>query len=334
MNTRSNRNGKRKLRWKRIVLITFFALITGGGLFVYNFYGNVASAVDKMSSSFDREKSDKREEIVKFKEKDPISVLLVGVDEREDDAGRTDSMLVLTVNPQLQSTKILSIPRDTRAELIDTSDSDNDTVDKMNHAYTFGGIEMTIDSIENFLDIPIDYYVKVNMEGFKDIVDAVGGIDVYNQYEFELDGVQLYVGQQHLDGEEALQYARMRKQDPLGDLGRQERQREVISKVINEGASFSSLTKYNDILEALSDNVETSLTLQEVISMQKVYKSAAETIDKLEVEGENKKIDGTWYYLVDDTTRQELSNTLRKHLELDSKTVTQSSANDDITWKE
>ena len=145
-----------------------------------------------------------------------------------------------------------------------------------------------------------------------------------------MDGVQLDAGQQHLDGEEALQYARMRKQDPLGDLGRQERQREVILKVINEGASFSSLTKYNDILEALSDNVETSLTLQEVISIQKVYKSAAETLDKLEVEGENEKIDDTWYYLVDDTTTQELSNTLRKHLELDSKTVTQSSANDDI----
>ena len=119
-------------------------------------------------------------------------------------------MLVLTVNPQLKSTKIVSIPRDTRAELIDKSESDNDTVDKMNHAYAYGGIEMTIDTIENFLNT-IDYYVKVNMEGFKDIVDSVGGIDVYNKYEFELDGTQLDVGQYQLDGEEALQYARMRK---------------------------------------------------------------------------------------------------------------------------
>ena len=330
MNTRANKHQKRRPNWKRVVLLTFFVFMIGGGLFVYNIYGNVVGAVDKMTTSIDREKSDKRDEVIEFKEKDPISILLVGVDEREDDAGRTDSMLVLTINPDLNSTKILSIPRDTRADLIDKSDSDHNRFDKMNHAYAFGGIEMTIDSIENFLNVPLDYYVQVNMEGFKDIVDAVGGIDVNNQYEFELDGVQLYEGQQHLDGEEALQYARMRKQDPLGDLGRQKRQREVISKVINKGASISSLTNYDGILEALSDNVKTNLTLKEVIGMQKSYKNAAKTIKKIEMEGTNEIINDTWYYIVEDETRQKLSDELRDHLELNSQKVTSSSTNKDI----
>ena len=178
----------------------------------------------------------------------------------------------------MKSTKILSIPRDTRAELIDKTDSDNDTISKMNHAYAYGGIGMTIDSIENFLNIPIDYYVKVNMEGFRDIVDAVGGIDVNNQYAFELDGVYLSKGEHHLDGEEALAYARMRKEDPNGDFGRQERQREVITKIIKKGASVSGLTNYNEILDALSDNVETSLSMQEIVSMQKSYLKAADAI--------------------------------------------------------
>ena len=100
MESRRNKKRRRKLRWKRIILLTFFALFITGGLFVYNIYGSVVNAVDKMSTSFDREKSDKRETDVEFKEKDPFSVLLVGVDERDGDSGRTDSMVVLTVNPE------------------------------------------------------------------------------------------------------------------------------------------------------------------------------------------------------------------------------------------
>jgi len=327
MESRTNKKRKRKLRWKRIILLTFFALFITGGLFVYNIYGSVVNAVDKMSTTFDRGKSDKREEEIQFKEKDPISILLVGVDEREEDSGRTDSMLILTVNPELKTTKIISIPRDTRTELIDKKDSDNDTISKMNHAYAYGGIGMTIDSLENFLNIPIDYYVKVNMEGFRDIVDAVGGIDVTNKYAFELDGTYLSKGDHHLDGEEALQYARMRKQDPDGDFGRQERQREVI---IKKGASISGLTNYDEILGALSDNVETSLSMQEMISMQKSYMKAADSIEKIEIPGENKKIDGTWYYIVDEETRQEISDDLRTHLGLETTKIISSSANDGI----
>jgi LCP family protein required for cell wall assembly len=330
MESRRDKKRRKKLRWKRIILLTFFALFITGGLFVYNIYGSVVNAVDQMSTSFERIKSDKREEKIEVKEKDPISVLIVGVDERDGDSGRTDTMVILTVNPELKSTKMTSIPRDTRAELIDKTDSDNDTISKMNHAYAYGGIEMTIDSLENFLNIPIDYYVKVNMEGFKDIVDSVGGIDVYNQYAFELDGVYLTKGEHHLNGKKALAYSRMRNEDPNGDFGRQERQREVITKVIKEGASVSSLTNYNEILEALSDNVETSLSMQEIISMQKSYLSAADTIEKVEIEGESDKIDGAWYYIVEEETRQAISDELRAHLGLGTKKIISSSANDVI----
>ncbi|MEW8987355.1 MAG: LCP family protein, partial [Bacillus sp. (in: firmicutes)] len=256
---------------------------------------------------------------IKFNRKDPISILLVGVDERNGDSGRTDSMIVMTLNPTLKTSKLISIPRDTRADLI-KSDGKLHSHDKMNHSYAFGGIEMTINSIENFLNIPIDYYVGVNMEGFKDIVDAVGGIDVNNQYAFELDGVTLAKGDQHLDGTEALMYARMRKEDPRGDFGRQERQREVISKVIDKGTSLKALTKYNNILKALEKNIKTSLTMDDMLGIQKNYKPAVEFMEKIEIEGTgglifNGKQD-IWYYTVTDETRQELSDQLREHLGL------------------
>ncbi|MCL6570981.1 MAG: LCP family protein [Bacillus sp. (in: Bacteria)] len=317
-NTRygKKKNKKKKSNWVRITLFTFIILLIGGGTYFYNVYTDVAQAVNKMNNPISREVSEKREEKVKFHEMDPISILIVGVDEREGDNGRTDSMLVVTVNPEKKTTNILSIPRDTRTKLISTKNPNKNTTDKINHAYAFGGIEMSINSVENFLNIPIDYYVEINMEGFMDVVNAVGGIDVDNQYEFELDGVYLREGQQHLDGEEALQYARMRKQDPRGDIGRGERQREVISKIIKKGKSLSTLTNYNDILGALEDNIKTNLTLSEIIEMQSSYKPATETMTKLEIEGEGQTINSIWYFMVEDETRQILSDQLRKQLGL------------------
>jgi polyisoprenyl-teichoic acid--peptidoglycan teichoic acid transferase len=317
MKRRKEKKRNQKLKWMRFILtvIGVFSIVIG--IYFYNVYSNVASAVNKMNKPIERKVSKEREEEVEFKRKDPISILLVGVDEREGDHGRTDSMLVLTINPELKSTKMVSIPRDTRSKLIDPEDDDNTSFDKMNHAYAFGGIEMTIASIEHFLNVPIDYYTEVNMEGFRDIVDAVGGIDVYNQYEFELDGTFLTQGQHHLNGEKALQYSRMRKQDPRGDFGRQERQREVITKVIDKGASLKTLTTYDEILEAMENNIKTNLTLHDMIGIQHTYKPASETIEKLEIEGTGKTLkNGVWYYIVEDTTRQALSDQLREHLGL------------------
>ncbi|WP_413307056.1 LCP family protein [Bacillus sp. 1P10SD] len=320
INSRVTRRKKPK-KWFRITLVTLFVLLIGGGVYFYNVYSNVAKAVDKMHTPISREVSKKRETKVEFKKLDPISILLVGVDERKGDKGRTDSMLVITVNPENKITKILSIPRDTRTKLINKNNPNKNHMDKINAAYAYGGIEESIDTVENFINVPIDYYVQVNMEGFKDIVDAVGGIDVDNKYAFELDGVTLRKGPQHLNGTKALQYARMRKADPRGDFGRAERQREVISKIIEKGKSISTLTKYDDILAALENNIKTNLTLNDMIGIQSTYKPAAETIEKLEIQGEGKMINGGWYFQVEDETRQSISNELREQLELPQETV-------------
>ena len=117
--------------------------------------------------------SDRREEVISIKNQDPFSVLVLGVDEQKDDIGRSDSMIIITVNPNVESIKMLSIPRDTRTEIVG-----NGTEEKINHAYARGGVEMAIATVENFLDLPIDYYVKVNMDGFKEIIDALDGVTV------------------------------------------------------------------------------------------------------------------------------------------------------------
>jgi LCP family protein required for cell wall assembly len=321
--SRSNLKKKKKgkLKWLRFSLLTFLILLISGGVYLYIVYSDVASAVDKMNKPISREVSTKRETKVEFNQMDPISILMVGVDEREGDNGRTDSMVVITVNPEKNTTKLLSIPRDTRTKLVNTNKPSKNRTDKINAAYAYGGIEMSIDTVENFLNVPIDYYIQVNMEGFRDIVDAVDGIDVDNKYAFELDGVTLKTGPQHLNGIQTLQYARMRKADPLGDFGRAARQREVISKIIDKGKSLSTLTKYDDILVALENNIKTNLSLNDMIGIQSDYKSAAATIDKLDIKGEGQTINKIWYFIVEDETRQILSDELREQLGLPQETV-------------
>lgn len=307
---------KRKPRWFRISLFALLILLIVGGAYFYNVYTDVARAVDKMNKPLSRDVSAKRSSKVEFNHLDPISILMLGVDERKGDSGRSDSMILITVNPKTKKTTMLSIPRDTRTKLIDTSNPSKDRIDKINAAYAYGGIQESIDTVENFLNVPIDYYIKVNMEGFKDIVNAVGGIEVDNKYAFELDGVTLKTGPQHLNGLQALEYARMRHQDPLGDFGRQERQREVISKIINKGKSLSTLTNYNNILTALENNIKTNLTFNDMLGIQSSYKPAAKTIDKLEIKGAGETINKIWYLSVGNQERQTLSDEMRQSLGL------------------
>ncbi|PGV53342.1 LytR family transcriptional regulator [Bacillus sp. AFS037270] len=304
-------NKKKKKTWLKITGIILLVLIVGGGVYAYNVYNSLKTAVETMHEPIEQKQSDKRTEPVAITEKDPFSVLMLGVDERAGDRGRSDTMIVLTVNPNTNSVKMLSIPRDTRTEIVGKG-----TQDKINHAYAFGGVQMSVDTVENFLNIPIDYYMKVNMEGFKDIVDAVGGITVQNDLDFSYDGNHFAKGQLNLNGKQALAYARMRKQDPRGDFGRQTRQRQIIQGVIKEGASVSSLTNYSNIFSALGKNVKTNLTFNEMVDIQKNYKSVGSNITQMEIKETGTKIGGIYYGLVSDAEKQRLQNELRAQLEL------------------
>jgi LCP family protein required for cell wall assembly len=308
---------KTKIRWIRVVISTLLVLLIGAGAYFYHIYHDVATAVNKMNVPL----AAKKHPNVNFNNLDPISILMVGVDERKGDSGRTDSMIVITVNPKTKTTKLLSIPRDTRTKLINKSNPSKDRFDKINAAYAYGGMQESIDTVENFINVPIDYYIKVNMQGFQDIVDAVGGIDVDNKYAFELDGVSLQPGHYHLNGHQALMFARYRHEDPLGDFGRQERQKEVISKIVQKGKSLSTLTKYNSILKALENNIQTNLTLDDMIGIQSSYKAAAKNMQSLQVTGNGVTLDNIWYYQVDDLERQKLSDQMRESLGLQTEAV-------------
>ncbi|WP_163099274.1 LytR family transcriptional regulator [Peribacillus alkalitolerans] len=297
--TRSERHKKSK--WKKIISSLAALLLVGVGVYAFSIYQSMNSALNAIHDPIGREELNN-----KLSKKEPFSVLLLGVDERKGDRGRSDTMIVMTVNPENKSVKMVSIPRDTRTEIVGRGKED-----KINHAYAYGGPEMSIATVEKFLDMPIDYYMQMNMNGFKDIVDAVGGVTVQNDLDFTYNGTHFAKGEIKLDGQAALNYTRMRKKDPRGDFGRQQRQRQIIEGVMKEGASLSSLTNYDDIFKVLGKNVKTNMTFSEMIDIQKNYKDATQTVEQIAVKGSGTKINGVYYILVSDAERQRVAGLLK-----------------------
>ncbi len=303
---------RRLLRW---CLGIFIIILIITGIIAYSVYDQAMSTFDEIHTPVERNSSISRTEPVELEERQPFSILLLGVDERQRDSGRSDTMIVLSVNPQTNNTLMVSIPRDTYTQIVGKN-----IKDKINHAYAFGGIEMSMNSVEKLLNIPIDYVAKVNMEGFEQVINTVGGIQVENALAFQEGNYTFKKGDIILDGEAALAYVRMRKEDPQGDFGRQNRQKQVIQAVIEEGTSLKTLLKYQNIFDILGNNISTNLTFDQIKELQQSYRESLSNIQQIHFEkGKGKTIHGVWYYMMDSNELTEVSNTLKKHLQIDSK---------------
>lgn len=299
------------------MLIAFFAVFSYGAYL----YIKADSALSEAYEDEGRVKSDLREDYVdpKF---DNVSILIMGVDENElrqsrDDVARTDALILATLNREDQSVKLLSIPRDSYVYIPEVGYHD-----KINHAHAFGGTYTTIETIENLLDIPVDYYVKLNFHAFVEVIDAIGGVEVEVPYEFKesnsndkRDSIHLHPGVQTLNGEEALALARTRKLD--NDVERGKRQLEIINAVIDKATSVSSVLKFDEIIDAVGNNMTTNLTFSEMKSFISYAAQGTDLkVEKLSLEGYDYKPGSVYYYQLDEVALEETKNKLRAHLEL------------------
>src|SRR5699024_646663 len=239
----TSRLGKRKAkRKKQIIIMTSVALLIMVAFTSYgiHLYSKADSVLSNAYEDDGKEKSDLRDTVVdpKF---DNVSILFMGVDSSEkrknEDSARTDALMLATLNKDEKSVKLLSIPRDS---LVYVPKVGYET--KINHAHAYGSHRATIETVENILEIPIDYYMTVNFEAFIDVVDSLDGIKMDVPYEFKelnskdkKNAIHLKPGTQTLDGEEALALARTRKLD--NDIERGKRQQDIIKSIVKRAAS-------------------------------------------------------------------------------------------------
>jgi LCP family protein required for cell wall assembly len=295
---------------KKILLVLSSVLVTFTLILFSWFYFTIKSTAGNIHEPLPLQINTREVEPLSVKELDPVSFLLLGVDEREDDRGRSDTMIVVTVNPTDKTTKMLSIPRDTYVPIAGRTSHD-----KINHSYAFGGVQMSHATVQDFLKIPINYVISINMEGFVGLIDALDGIQVTNSFAFREDNFHFAEGDIQLTGEEALSYVRMRYNDPNGDFGRQERQKIVLQAVVNKAASLQSVFAYREVLDLISDHVRTNLTFDEMRYIQKNYVGSLKNVETLSFEkGTDQMMQQIWYYLVDPEELKQHQNDLQQHL--------------------
>lgn len=307
---------KKKFNFGCFLLLILLVLVVGAGIYVYRIYSDLKNTSVVITTERPSEQEQVRAEAVNIeKDHKPFSVLLLGVDTGDlgrVDQGRSDVMMVVTVNPNTNQTTITSIPRDTLTEIVGYG-----TEDKINHAYAFGGTAMAANTVQNLLDIPIDFTISVNMQGFSDIVDAVGGVTITPAVSFDQRGYSFIEGQTvHMDGDQALAYSQNRY-DSGGDYGRQERQRQLIEALLAEVIDFSLLYRYNDILMSLQDNVSTDLTFNEIVTLSRHYTSAVSEIINYQLSGHGEMIDGIYYEIIESESLNSISNQIKAQLELE-----------------
>ena len=313
---RKNNSKKKKRRGRGCLWFFVIVLLIGLGLGIYAYF-EIRSTTDTIHEDVTDDTivhTSREKDKIELNQKTPFSILLLGIDSGDMgriERGRSDTIMVMTVNPNTQKSTLLSIPRDTYAEIVGKGFQD-----KINHAYSFGGPAMSINSVQNYLDIQIDYYVSVNMKGIQQIVDAVGGITLTPSRSFSQDGFSFVEGQPtQMNGEMALGYSRMRKLD--SDYGRQGRQREVVLETLNKIASFSSVLNYQSVLQTMEDNVLTNLSFDELVSVFLNYRTALTNLEQIQLQGSGQRMGGIYYEIIPEEQLKEVRQELKTQLEIE-----------------
>jgi len=196
----------------------------------------------------------------------PLNVLVLGVDTRPDDeemGSRTDTIMLVQVVPKTGDVKLLSVPRDLFVKV------EPGEKDRINAAYNYGGIDQTIDALENYSGVPVDHYATIDFEGFEKVIDAMGGVRVDVGEGLFPEKWRMGEGVQRLNGHKALIYARYRG-TPGADLDRMQRQRELVAALRSEALRWNTVKTLPQIMEVMDENVKTDLDMNGAITLGQV----------------------------------------------------------------
>ncbi len=315
----------------RPALAKYIVLLVITGLCTLGFYGlRLYSQARYIAGTIYTPTTAGKQAAARIKAKKPISILLLGADTGaigRTYQGNSDTMIVCTIDPQHHETKLLSVPRDTNAQIVGTK---HFRMFKINDAYTRGGSQMARATAEKLLNVPLNYYVTIDMGGLETVVNALGGVDVDVPFSFtskSTGGQHFTKGKMHLDGEMALAYARMRHEDPRQDYGRQMRQQQMIKAVVKKTLSTKGLTEFTAILKTLSKNVKTDMSFDDMVALFQNYRSATKKLTASSLKGYEGRVQTADYagplsFQIPATkTLQATSDSLRKTLGLKQETL-------------
>lgn len=314
---------RKKKRWRdRWLLMTVLGVLIAvllAAVGAVSWYGkSVFDALNNMDRQPNMLPSDNRPAPVPTPDGEdhaPMNFIVMGTDRREGETsrGRSDVLMVVHVPADRQQVYLVSIPRDYWVDIPGRSTA------KINAAYSWGGTPLTVATVESLLDVPIDHLAMTDFEGFTEVIDAVGGVTVYNKHDSENGGVHFPVGEVTLDGDDAILYVRNRYGLPNGDFDRAERQRDVMTAVIEKLVSRDVLTdpaKFRDAVTTLGSQftVDEGLTndvmLDLALSMRITGGSDVVSL-QAPTAGFGTSSDGQSYVAVDRDRLAELATALR-----------------------
>lgn len=234
------------------------------------------------------------------------NILVLGVDEREGDTGRSDTMMLVRVAKG--QVRMLSIPRDTLMDIEGYGEG------KANSAYTYGGPELAMQAVSEALGLPVDHYVKVNTAGFRELVDILGGVEFdvpkAMSYYDPTDGlrIDLEPGLQVLDGDKAEQFVRFRSDGVGDDVGRIHRQQEFLKAAVKQAVTPANLTRLPQLIATARQHVDTDLPLSTQMKLAYTLYKAEEkgAVVQETVPGHGDYVDGISFFLIDEPQLKDL----------------------------
>ncbi|MHC9533399.1 LCP family glycopolymer transferase [Dellaglioa sp. BT-FLS60] len=312
---RERKSNHKNPRRRRLIWLIILILVIFGGIYAYKKYANAKNAADKVYTSAQITKARNVSDVLKKGR--PISILLLGSDDgavgRSNSGGRTDTLIVATLNPKTSSMTLVSLPRDAEVAV---SGYESNFPSKLNSAYAYGGIATSVKTVEKFLNVPIDFYATINMGGLESLVDAVDGVDVKSPLTFTYDKASFKKGvKTHVNGKQALAYARMRHEDPLGDYGRQTRQRQIIMAVALKSTKLQNLLS-EKFLDTMSSQMKTDLTFNDLAVLGTNYRKATHHSKSDHLQGTGTMINGESFEVANETEKQRITDKLRASLDL------------------
>ena len=309
-NSRRAKNRHKKRRVWPIIVVILLIIVAGLGVWGYSKVHQTQKAIYQPVDNNQVEQV--RRDSAKIEDKDPVSILLLGVDHNSERTEQnSDVMILVTVNPDTKEAKMVSIPLDTPLPGTET---------KINSAYANNGTSGAINAVQDLLNVPIDYYATVDMEGLIGVVDSLGGVTVDSPLAFSQDGYDFPQGTTEITtGEQALAFVRNRKNDPEGDFGRNRRQRILLLAILDKFSSPTAIMQAGTLFDTVQNYVNTNITGDEMVQLGLHYRLSSDDVEALDLAGQaGTGVSGASLNFVSDEQINNVSQALRENLEINN----------------